>query len=1072
MFRKFSSRKSKHDWENPKMIGKNKELNHATFVPYPNLEQALRPMQFLAHTANYPSDWYLTLNGDWSFKWVNTESKRPKDFYRVAFDVGEWDTIPVPSCWQMHGYGIPIYTNATYPFLPFPPRMPGNPWIGKNGPRPVGSYRRSFMLPPSWEKDMQIFLHFDGVDSAFYVWINGHEVGYSQDSMTPAEWNITRFVHADRSQPNVIAVEVYQFSDGSYLEDQDMFRFAGIHREVYLYATPTVHIRDVFAQAIFDADYYDANLQLSISLHNYLDVSRTGLKVQCAIYPFEGTGFPVYPPIAHDTGEIPAGESSITLEQHIPQPKKWSAESPNLYRIIVSLIDIRTQKVQEAIRIPFGFRQIRLDKTQSTPVFLLNGQPVKMKGVNRHEHSPDHGRAITYSQMITDLELMKQYNINAIRTSHYPNHPIFYELCDMYGIYIMDEANVESHGLCRILPTNKPEWRHAVVDRVERMVHRDKNHPCVVIWSLGNEAGMGPKENNNFGHMAAAVRAIDTGRPIHYNFDSEGWFVDIIGGGYPFPEENRRWAETGEMKNSKFSNQLGKGPLVLTEYYHAMGNSGGGLDLLWQTIEKYPYFLGGYIWDWIDQGLRKKDDKGREYWAYGGDFGDKPNDKNFCCNGLIGPDRIPHPGLLEVKKVHAWIKLSMKEPANGLLKIENKYDFTPLNCYKLRWVLQKNGKAIESGELDLPPVSPYQSEEFKIPFSLPSQDHPADFHLNVQIMTQFDCLWSKKGHIVAWEQFSISNQGFQFPQLSLPNSLPLTITENIDTYLIENSNFCVHIDKKTGFIRRYGVGRKAIWNSPLIPNFWRPLTDNDRLGHPHYDKYLQMFHPKEIQKKIRLLQLNYTRSDQDHILFSIRWSMPNGARMGEYKISYLISNIGKITITAEFTTKRIIPRFGMQVQLEKEWGEQIIYYGRGPHEHYIDRKTAAIIGIFNPSLSDLFTPYVYPQECGNRMDTKWLTLRNKTGEGFIIHADPPINWSLWPYTMENIDSAKHLNELELANRLTLNIDAGQMGVGGYDTWSERSHPIPEHLLQPGVYRYEFHIMPIDSNQNEWREFLK
>jgi beta-galactosidase len=1056
--------KPKHDWENPEMIGMNKEPNHATFVPYSSLDDALKPMQFLEHTANYPSTFYSTLNGQWQFNWVNHEKKRPKDFYLPEFDASGWNKIPVPSCWQTKGFGIPIYTNATYPFIPIPPRMKGNPWIGENGPLPVGSYRREFTIPNHWDENMQIILHFDGVDSAFYVWINGKFVGFSKDSMTPAEWNITPYIHSDRTKTNLIAVEVYQFSDGSYLEDQDMFRFSGIHREVYLFATPSIAIRDIYVRNHFDEKYCDAMLECSLWIHQYKnlnDIDLDGLQIQGFLYDYQNKDSPIRIFDEH-LEKLMEKELKREFKILIQNPKQWSSENPHLYRIIVQLSSIKDGKILEVIRIPYGFKEVTLDKTQKTPVYLLNGKPVKMKGVNRHEHCPDNGRAVSYSQMITDLTLMKRHNINAIRTSHYPNHPIFYELCDIYGIYVMDEANVESHGLCRFLPTNKPQWKNACVDRVVRMVHRDKNHPCVVIWSLGNEAGMGPKQNNNFGHMAAAVRNIDPTRPIHYNFDGEGWFVDIIGGGYPFPEENRIWAETGLIKNAPYKDQLGKGPLILTEYYHAMGNSGGGLDLLWETIEKYPYFLGGYIWDWVDQGLRKKDEKGREFWAYGGDFGDKPNDKNFCCNGLIGPDRVPHPGLMEVKKVHAFIKIRAKNLENGIVELENRYDFWSLDQFQLDWEILVNGLIDQSGTMPIPGIEPYSKSDIIIPYSLPSIN-TAEFHLTVRIYLKADTLWAKAGHIVAWEQFSLPTQ-FLLPKdyALIPEKSPkITIQENSDQNLlqIQNNLFSMTVNLKTGFIDSYSYQNQNIWSHPLKPNLWRPLTDNDRLGKPHYNKELSMFSPTAFWKKGKLLCLSHSNEQDRVVHVKLSWKLPNGIDLSDYICEYIIYGTGDIVIKGEFITKKIIPRFGMQMELPAEFGESIDYYGLGPHENYWDRKCSAVLGVFHTTAEEMFIPYVYPQEYGNHMDTRWVSLKNKSGIQLKVVGLPTFDWSVWKYSMQNLDDARHLNELESYSNIVLNIDFKQMGLGGYDTWSERAHPIPEHQLLPGRYAYSFRIQP-------------
>ncbi len=711
-----------HDWENPRVFNRNKEPPHATMVPYPDVKAAMALDEFGEFSANYSTPWYASLNGDWSFSWVNDVSKRHIKFYETNYDVSSWKKIPVPSCWHLHGYGIPIYTNATYPFVVDPPRMHGNPWIGEHGPRPVGSYRREFLVPRSWGKEQQIFLHFDGVESGFYVWINGERVGYSQDSMTPAEWNITRFVHADRTKPNIIAVEVYQWCDGSYLEDQDMFRFGGIYREVYLFSTPPVHVRDVSVRTELSNACKDATLQVSAMVREYARGNK--LDVMVDVMLLQRTGLGAGDTVVHSTKHAtiePGCEAIIVATLPVQEPRLWNAESPFLYTMLVVLKDA-IGRILEVQRQCVGFRQVEIVCDDDLPVFTINGKPVKLKGVNRHEHSPDHGRGLPVSMMIQDLVLMKQHNINAIRTSHYPNHPLFYNLCDFFGIYVMDEANVESHGLCHKLPTNLPEWRDACVDRMVRMVERDKNHACVVIWSLGNEAGMGPVAGNNFIHMADAARNIDPTRPIHYNPDAFAWTVDIVGSGYMTPPELRAWLQDKKAPSKGHGMEpetLSRCPFVLTEYFHAMGNSGGGFKQLWDIIDRHPNAMGGFIWDWVDQGLRKKDAMGREFWAYGGDFGDKPNDGDFCINGLVGPDRVPHPTLQEVKKVQAPVTFQAINVERGNFTITNRHDFTSLDgSTRIWWEITSDGTVIDRGTVDAPRAGPGCSAALDIPFRL------------------------------------------------------------------------------------------------------------------------------------------------------------------------------------------------------------------------------------------------------------------------------------------------------------------------------------------------------------------
>jgi beta-galactosidase len=1066
----------KKDWENQQIIGRNKKKAHATLIPYHSIESALEEVKFGEFSANYPSKYYKSLNGDWKFNWVNHYKKRPIYFYQAEFDDTNWNTIPVPSCWQLHGYGIPIYTNTRYPFRPTPPKMRGNKKIGKFGPLPVGSYRYQFDLPEEWiENKREIFIHFDGVKSAFYIWINGENVGYSQGSMTPAEFNITKYL---KSKDNLIAVEVYRWSDGSYLEDQDMFRFSGIFREVYLYAVPEIYIKDIFAYTVFKENSNDAEIEVSIDFCHYNVPNDEKFNLICQLYDYNGKQIITEKTL---TVYLDGSESKqISFGWLIKNPDKWSAESPNLYKLIFSIekiVENGDNKLIEAVRVPYGFRVVTIDKTGEFPVFKVNNKAIKMKGVNRHEHCPDNGRSIPTSLMIKDIKLMKQNNINAIRTSHYPNHPIFYELCDYYGIYVMDEANVESHGLAWAIPSNKKKWRVACVDRMESMVHRDKNHPCVVIWSLGNEAGMGPKENNNFGHMVDATHKIDTSRPIHYNPDKEAWFIDIIGRGYLTPQGAKNWVETGKAENEGgIPNPLKKGPLILTEYYHAMGNSGGTLKKIWDVIENNDNFLGGYIWDWVDQGLREKDKNGREFWAYGGDYGDKPNDKNFCCNGLVGPDREIHPGLIEVKKIYSNIKIKELDILNGIVSIKNNFQFSSLDKYILFWELTENGVIIENGMVEPNDIAPNNSREIKIPYNLPENRKNREYFLNLSIKLKEKTIWCENVDIIAWDQF----------KLPISEKFPIEIdTESLDKIKIENisnsskvkifnENFVGIIDRNKGFLEDLFYHGTKILESPLIPSFWRPTTDNDRLGKPNYKKYLNMFSTDVISRSMKVDKVDIYATIYNTVLVSGELFIPNGnikkLRFGKHKFevgkciySLHFYGSGDIDIKLEFENKRIIPKFGLQAKISKSFGANIQYYGNGPYENYCDRKSSALIGLYNPKLKELHTNYVYPQENGNRTETKWLSLRNNNETGLFIVGKDEFEWSLSSYSTQQLENATHINELEEEEHLTLNIDGKQMGLGGYDSWSKRAHPLKEHLINPRYQTFKVRLSPLKKS---------
>ena len=1067
------------DWENSEVIGINKEPPHATLIPYATLGDALAGDKFGEFAGNYNTPFYKSLNGQWKFSWTNDVDSRPKRFFEIDFNDSEWDIIPVPSCWQLHGYGIPIYTNTTYPFKVDPPLMHGNSLIGEQGPRPVGSYRREFLIPETWDKGKQIFIHFEGVKSAFYLWINGQKVGYSQGSMTPAEFNITSFVQENRKEPNLIAVEVYRWSDGSYLEDQDMFRFSGIYREVYLYATPSVQISDVHAKSQLDEIFMDAWLEVDVSVKNHDKERFPDLIVEMKVWHRENGElvFEQAKNIKLRSNEL----RKICISGEITAPDKWTAETPNLYQISVAIKSKNSNIPLQIVRVLHGFRNIVINKDDQYPVFLINGKPVKMKGVNRHEHSPDHGRSVPGSEMIQDIILMKRHNINAIRTSHYPNHPIFYTLCDIFGIYVMDEANVESHGHMTI-PSNKPEWRAACVDRMVSMVHRDKNHPCVVIWSLGNEAGMGPLPDNNFIFMGEAAKNIDTSRPLHYNFDQYAWIVDIIGGGYTTPDELKNWIEEGILKKRKdlTRDMLGLGPLVLTEYYHAMGNSGGGLDLLWEIIEAHPNALGGYIWDWIDQGIRKYDDEGREYWAYGGDFGDKPNDRNFCCNGLVGPNRKPHPGLIEVKKVHASIKMDMPDPEVLEFTITNKNFFICLDNYYLLWILESNGMEIYTGTKIIKGIQPGETRHLfldelnKIKQHL-NLNHHDEYYLLFKWRLKESTSWADAGHVVSWDQFKVDYHTLQKEPFQLPNNIPeLDICETNSNYIISNQHFQVTIDKKMGFLSTYEYNNVPLIISPLKPNFWRAMTDNDRLGKPPYQLALGFWEPEFLWDVAQPISCKLNQTKKGIVGIHTTLKLPNGfdedfeekdRYYSRYQYDLQIFGTGDIVVKVKFENKHILPRFGLQFCMPARFGCKMKFFGLGPHENYIDRKKSAIVGLYKGNVQDFLVDYVYPQENGNHTELRWLKLQDKQERGLICNGMPWFDGSTWPYSQEDLDNAKHINELQIRDHITVNIDAKQMGVGGYDTWSHRAHPIEQHLIKPGIQSLQFTISPTFPQNN-------
>ncbi|MGC9467879.1 MAG: glycoside hydrolase family 2 TIM barrel-domain containing protein, partial [Anaerolineae bacterium] len=658
-----------NDWENPQVVGRNKEPAHATLLPYQDAESALK-------ADREGSVYFKLLNGDWHFAWSPNPASAPAGFYANSYDVAGWDAIPVPSNWQMQGYGTPMYTNVQYPFCPdYMPEVPKDD-------NPVGSYRTTFTVPDSWE-GRQVFIVFDGVDSAFYLWVNGELVGYSQDSRLPAEFDLTPYL---RPGENTLAARVYRWSDGSYLEDQDFWRLSGIYRDVYLFATPTVHIRDFWARTALDAAYEDAELQVRVKVHAYDDLTAAGHTVEAQLYDAQ------HKRVAEHTAEIPDDASQIGVQEWqlefavpVANPKKWSAEHPNLYTLLLTLKD-EAGEVLEVEGCNVGFRQVEIRDGK----ILINGVPVYFRGANRHEHDPDTGHTVSVESMIEDILLMKRFNFNAVRTCHYPDDPRWYDLCDQYGLYLIDEANIESHGVWDE-PSKDPMWRTAFLDRGSRMVERDKNHPSVVIWSMGNESGHGP----NHAALADWIHAHDPTRPVHYESAHDESYVDMISTMYPSLDRLVEFATApGEAR-----------PFIMCEYAHAMGNSPGNLKEYWEIIEQYPRVRGGFVWDWVDQGLRRitpspvspgggEDGGTVEWFAYGGDYGESPHDGSFCINGVVFPDRTIHPCMWEFKKVYQPVDVEPVDLVAGKVEVVNKHFFSDLSYLDIAWTLSVDGEVV------------------------------------------------------------------------------------------------------------------------------------------------------------------------------------------------------------------------------------------------------------------------------------------------------------------------------------------------------------------------------------------
>ncbi len=1006
-----------NDWENPEMVGQNKEPGHCTLLPFDDAESALRGSR--PDSPNYKS-----LNGIWKFNWVIRPADRPVDFYKTNFDDSGFGQIDVPSNWEMRGFGRPIYINAGYPF-------PKNPPYVDRDYNPVGSYRKTFTIPDQW-KGRQVFIHFDGVMSAFYLWVNGKKVGYSQDSMTPAEFNITKYL---RKGKNAVAAEVYRWCDGSYLEDQDTWRLSGIYRDVYLFSTPKLHIRDFFVRSELDENYKNAKLIATAKVKNYS--KKTVKKADIELKLIDADGKQIVSSKAGLTESIKASEEKeIVLQANVQNPKKWSAEEPNLYTVLLTLKDAKGN-VLEVQRCNFGFRKVEIKDGQ----LLVNGKAIYIKGVDRHEHDPDHGRAIPYSRMIEDLRLLKQNNINTVRTSHYPDSPVWYELCDKYGIYLIDEANIESHGMGHHENpiANDPLWKHAHMERVQRMVERDKNHPSVIIWSLGNEAGDG----TNFEAASAWAHDRDSSRLVQYEPARQKPYTDIVCPMYSSISYIRRYARREPNR-----------PLIMCEYAHAMGNSVGNLQDYWDTIEEYKSLQGGSIWDWADQGLRNKDSQGRMFWAYGGDYGEEKHDGNFCCNGIVMPDRTPNPSLYEVKKVYQNIKVTPVDLAGGKLTVHNKYIFKNLDFADISFEVTADGVVIQKGSLPKMSLAAGQSKEIQIPLQKPAIEKGVEYYLKVIFSLAESTIWAEKGHIVAWDQFKLP--WYAEPDVIDINSIPqLTLDDKANAVIIKRKDFSVKIGKASGAIESFTAGGKELITAAPAPNFWRVPTDNDN-GNKMPERQGTW---KDAAKRRKLEKVTAEQPKPSVVKVTAKYAIPVGEG-SQHTIVYTIYGSGDVSIENSFEPKgdRLpdLLRFGMQMAIGGEYNK-MTWLGRGPQETYWDRKTGAAVGLYDGTVEENIHTYVRPQENGNKSDVRWVLFANDNGSGLLAIGEPLIDVSAWPYSMEDLEQAKHINELPRRDFITLNIDYKQMGVGGDNSWGARTHR--EYTLLAKPYSYKFTLRP-------------
>ena len=1025
------------DWENPRVFNINKEPAHATLVPYTDEATARRgALMFTPGAAPAPGSPYVrSLDGAWKFNWVKEPSLRPVDFYKPEFDVSAWKEIKVPSNWEFEGYGTPIFLNIIYPFKRDAPRVTEEPpkdWTTYAERNPVGSYRRTFTVPAAWG-GRETFLVLRGVNSACYVWVNGQRVGYSEDSRLPAEFDVTKYL---RPGENTVAVEVYRFSDGSYMEDQDFWRLSGIFRDVELVARAPLHVRDFYARTHFDAQYRDAQLAVNAKVRN---ASASAEKFTLQAKLFDARGALVGAPFVGE-GTAPAGgEVSLDLSQAVSNPLKWSAEEPNLYTLVLTLKDSRGG-VLEAVPWRLGFHTSEIKDGQ----ILVNGRPIMIKGVNRHEHDPDLGQVTTREMMVKDILLMKQHNINAVRTSHYPNDERWYALCDEYGLYVQDEANIESHGYGanekqRI--SDSEDFTEAHVERVRRTVERDKNHASIFLFSLGNEAGWG----RNF---EAARAWVKTNHPELVLVYEAGASVhsDVFNPMYTKPQNLvKYWEQKGEGK-----------PFYLVEYAHSLGNSTGNLQEYWDVLESRRGFHGGFIWDWVDQTFRKKTADGRDLWAYGGDYGDHPNDGNGG-DGLIFSDRRPQPELEEVKKVYQFVKVEAVDLAAGRVRVRNKHLFADLSYAEGSWELAENGTVVQRGRLPRLRTPAGQSEEVTLKLQHPLVKSGDEYFLKVTFALAADTSWAKKGHVVAWDQFPMS---YSLPPAPAAASVAaeaapaLAVEETADAVTLRGPRFLARIGKASGALEAYEVNGRPLVAGPLAPNFWRAPIDNDRGN--QMAKRLGVWRTAAAERKVTNVSVERLGTGAARVTADATLP-PAGSKT---RTSFTVYGSGVIEVESALTPAAgapELPRVGMQMLIPGEF-RNVEWYGRGPQETYWDRRTGAAVGRYRSSVDELWTPYVEPQETGNRTDVRWVSFTNAAGVGLRAVGLPELYFSAWPFRMSELERAKHSAEIQMSKEITVNLDHRQMGVGGDDSWGAQPHA--EYRLPAKPYEYRFRLEPI------------
>jgi beta-galactosidase len=1045
----------KFRWEDPSIFKINKEDGHAIMMPYDSENEALSGKE---------SKYKQSLNGKWKFYWQRGLKNQPENFQLVSFDDSHWDEINVPSVWQTEGYSVPYYYASTFPKA-FSRTKSKIPSIDHNM-QEIGFYRKTFVLDEVFD-NREVFLHFGAAKSALEVYVNGEFVGYSQGSMAPHEFDVTKVL---KKGENVITAKLYRFSDGSYLEDQDMWWLCGIYRDVYLFAEPKVCLRDFYFKTDFDDTYNDSNVTLNMYFNNYNNI-RGKIKVSAKLIDSKNEEIE----LGSSEKELSGGKETITYNKTVKSPDKWSAETPNLYTLVMSVeldgkvICVKSYKV--------GFKKVEIKGEK----IYFNGMPLMIKGVNRHDFDCDYGWAVPKYRYTQDLDIMKQNNINSIRTSHYPDDPYFYDMCNKYGFYVMDECEVETHGVRRKgVPGSNPVWTGAVVDRMQRMVLRDRNNPCIFMWSLGNEAGDG----SNFMEMKKSALELDDTRQFHYEGDFDLTKSDVISRMYPTKDIMEKLGNKQPITISLYdniANQLaadskpikaemyeGK-PVVLCEYAHSMENSLGNFQEYIDDFEKYDNMCGGFIWDFVDQTLHVKDENGNDNYLYGTDFQGKEPHKlidipnttamtgsnvYFCANGIIGADRNPHPQIVEVKHGYQNIGIIAKDIKNGEFTIKNKFLFTNLSDFNCKWVIKAEGKEVLNGTIGKIDCAPLEEKEIKIDYDLSKLSDDKELILTVFFETTKKSLGLDSDYEIAFEQF-VLNEMPKPKEIKSDKKLDFDI--NGKKITVNGENLKVVVDD--GKVVSYVIDEKELLKAPLEPNYFRALTDNDidflnftpqwAKFHPFYAWQRATHHTKAVKTEV----VKNGEVVEIHIAFST-------AGLKNSVATYKVYPDGKLYVFHSAIPTKGMLRFGYQMTMESSM-EYITWYGRGPKPTYIDRKLGSKIDLYESSVTDFEYRYMRPQESSNRCDVRYFTLTDKEGFGIRVDAyyNNPINFSAYHYTTDGLEKATHINDIPYADITTVNIDHRQLGVGGDlpgQAFVREPYTMPKNQKQ----EYSFVITPI------------